>query len=91
MIKAFFEDGAAPDCEGETYGIKNYTPLHTVDAIRTRVERDIGVPFHKVGLEEVQKWVEAGNPRAKKGEYVKFTTEETNEFLKKLQGAGLIE
>ncbi|KAK3675919.1 hypothetical protein LTR78_004111 [Recurvomyces mirabilis] len=54
MINAFFEDGAAPDGEGETYGHKNDPPRYTIDGIKTRVERDIGVPFHRVGVGDVQ-------------------------------------
>ena len=52
-----------------------------------KVERDIGVPFHRVGLADVQEWVKAGYTRAKKGEYASFTQEEKNEFSKKTQGA----
>ncbi|KAK4553076.1 hypothetical protein LTR86_009803 [Recurvomyces mirabilis] len=49
VINAFCEDGAAPDGEGETYGIKNDPSRNTIDGIKTRDERDIGVLFHKVG------------------------------------------
>lgn len=79
MLAAFFEAGAAPSEERMT--------LFTIDAIKERVEKDTGVPFHKVGPEDVKEWERKGFRKAKKGEFQNFSQEERERLTRLSEGS----
>ena len=68
MLDDFFEDGAAPRRDAGDF------QLTTIWALKEKVEKDIGVPWHRIGPAEVRQWREKGFSRAKRGEYREANT-----------------
>ena len=75
VLDIFFEGGAAPDVNASDF------PSFTIDVIKERVEKDIGVPWHKIGSQEVREWEQKGFTKARKGEYQDFSSEDRKRFL----------
>ncbi|KAL1382630.1 hypothetical protein HDK64DRAFT_54007 [Phyllosticta capitalensis] len=78
MAKLFFEPGAVP----EDAGIRPTEANHW----RDRVSKDLGVPWHEVGVERFQEWDRKGFPKAKKDEYKNFDQEESERMMSLLKG-----
>jgi hypothetical protein len=78
MAVMFFEPGAAPEGHGLDC---NYW--------KDRVSKDLGIPFHKIGVEEFEKWEKMGFPKAKKGDYQNPSGAERERMLKLIEGASL--
>lgn len=81
MAEIFYEDGGAPTKDERGGG--NW------DLVKDKVSKDLGVPFHKIGLKDFEEWRSRGFKRAKKGEYLDITPEERNHFLDMLCGCAL--
>ena len=79
MRLIFFEEGGAPHPD-------HISPI-MVTAWKARVEEDIGVPYHKIGLEEFQEWERRGFAKAKEGQYKEFDEAERNRLLDKSAGS----
>ena len=83
MLDACFEKGAAPRRDDPKM------PIHTMIAIKEKVEKDIGVPYHKVDLDAVKDWEKRGFQKAKQGEYTTFSSEDRRRFMKLTSGSAL--
>ncbi|KAF9640058.1 hypothetical protein BFW01_g11864 [Lasiodiplodia theobromae] len=77
----FFEPGAAPP-KGKVSPAMQWT---WVD----RVSKDLGVPFHQVGLEEFEEWEKRGFEKAKEGDYGKFSEEQNERMLRIASGSAM--
>lgn len=62
MAKIFFEPGAVPADHPELCRDEEYW--------KDRVSKDLGVPWHKIGVEHFEEWEKLGFPKAKAGEYM---------------------
>lgn len=81
MIDLFWEPGAIPR-EGH----------QDTNHWKDRVSKDLGVPWHKVGVAEFEKWDKLGFPKAKKEEYEKYqnpSEKERDRMMKLMSGASL--
>ncbi|EXJ59594.1 hypothetical protein A1O7_03740 [Cladophialophora yegresii CBS 114405] len=82
MAAAFFEGGQAPD-EGGGLG--------TLDLLKDKVSKDLGIAFHKVTPAKVEGWAKKGFPKENPRDYVEstLTAEERKRFLSMHMGSSL--
>ena len=78
MAKILYEDGAAPEEGGISPLMEN--------AWKDRVEKDIGVPWHKINVEDFKEWEKRGFKKAKQGEYREFSEAEKERLTTKSKG-----
>ncbi|KAI1624352.1 hypothetical protein EDD37DRAFT_650232 [Exophiala viscosa] len=78
----FFLDG-----QGPSKGENNYVEL----LIKDKVSKDLGIPFHHIGVAEVEEWARRGFPKQDPRAYVAatMTEEEKKRLLFLLRGASL--
>ena len=86
MLDAFFEEGAVPNLKELPDTVNDFNMM---SAVKERVKKDTGVPWHKVGPSEVRDWASKGLKKAKRGEYQEFSEEDKRRFIDKLSGASL--
>jgi hypothetical protein len=55
------------------------------------VSKDLGIPWHKMGINEFLEWETQGFKKAKKGDYENLSKEEKDRVLRLLSGASLRE
>lgn len=79
MIELFWEPGA----------ISSDEPYYDTNYWKDRVSKDLGVPWHKVGVAEFEKWDKMGFPKAKKGDYENPSKEERDRMMRMMEGASL--
>lgn len=79
MAAIFFEKGEAP----ENPHLADNGPW------KDRVSKDLGVPWHKVGVKEFEQWDKKGFTKARKGDYENLSVEEKARMLRLLSGASL--
>ncbi|KAK7532630.1 hypothetical protein BKA81DRAFT_369240 [Phyllosticta paracitricarpa] len=77
MAHLFFEPDAVP---------KDKQSPQQVDHWRDRVSKDLGVPWHTVGVEKFEEWDRKGFPKARKNEYERFEKEEEDRMMELLSG-----
>ena len=82
MGEIFFEEGAAPAED-------DFDASRAVDYWKDRVSKDLGVPWHRVGVEQFEEWARRGFKKAKRGEYVSFSAEEKERMGRLHQGSSL--
>ncbi|OJD38773.1 nardilysin isoform 2 [Diplodia corticola] len=80
-MEIFFEPGAAPSKD-------EVSPVHWW-LWEDRVSKDLGVPFHEVGLEEFEEWERRGFQKAKAGEYMKYSNEQMERVSNLASGSAL--
>ncbi|CAG8952491.1 hypothetical protein HYFRA_00001238 [Hymenoscyphus fraxineus] len=78
MTELFWEPGAAP--EG---------PCIDTNHWKDRVSKDLGIPYHKIGVPEFEKWDQMGFPKAKRGEYENPSEEERKRMSRLMSGSAL--
>lgn len=83
MAIIFFEQGEAPaEClESGMSGGREYW--------KDRVSKDLGLPWHKVGVEEFREWEKRGFKKARRGEYEEFWEAERRRMMRLMSGASL--
>lgn len=80
MAEIFFEKGEAPE-DGQYANSQNYW--------KDRVSKDLGVPWHRIGVEHFEEWEKRGFKKARKGEYETFSEEERKRMSRMMEGASL--
>jgi hypothetical protein len=80
IAEIFFENGEGP-ADPEHANGANYW--------KDRVSKDLGVPWHKIGVEHFELWEKRGFKKARKGEYETFTEEERERMMRLMTGASL--
>ena len=81
MAELFFEKGGAPHPQ-------RTSPI-MVPAWKARVEQALGVPIHKIGVNEFKEWDRRGFKKAKEGEYRDFSKAENERLMLKMTGGAL--
>ncbi|KAK7535770.1 uncharacterized protein J3D65DRAFT_388806 [Phyllosticta citribraziliensis] len=79
MTQLFFEPGAAPAKEDIQSAV--------IDHWRDRVSKDLGVPWHAIGLEQFREWDQKGFAKAKEGEYRDFDQVEKERMMELHSGS----
>lgn len=80
MYELFFVDGKAPGTEG--YMVKDY--------IKDHVSKDLGIPWHQIGPEQLVEWEKRGFPKQKFEEWWRQPNEEERRRMSNMMsGASL--
>lgn len=79
MADMFYEPGAAPE----------EVDIQQVDFWKDAVSKDLGVPWHHIGLKHFEERNDKGFEKAKKGEYDCFSEEENNRMTDMHCGSAL--
>lgn len=81
MAEIFFEPSAAPH---DAVGGQDNTGFW-----RDKVSKDLGIPWHQVGVEQFEEWERRGFPKARKGEYQVFDEAQQMRMSKMCDGCVL--
>lgn len=81
-IQAFFENFEA--AKEKIFG----SPFQ-MDLVKDTISKDLGIPLHKIGHEEIESWEQKGFEKHKLEEYMTYSEEDKNRISKMMVGSKL--
>ncbi|KAK8085365.1 hypothetical protein PG997_006636 [Apiospora hydei] len=83
MLDMFFEEG------DEAMEKQKHMPFVFTSCVKDKISKDLGIPWHKIGMPELDLWEQKGFPKEKLADWLVFTEEDKKRALKMLGGASL--
>lgn len=80
-LQIFFEDYEAAK--------KNISPGIQMDLVKDTMSKDLGIPLHKIGHEEIDMWEQKGFEKHKLEEYMTYSEEDKKRVMKMMGGSVL--
>ncbi|KAG8160262.1 hypothetical protein KVR01_009798 [Diaporthe batatas] len=80
IIDVFFEDSEAAKKE------LAHSPIQ-MDLVKDTVSKDLGIPLHKIGHEEIDLWEQNGFEKRKLEDYMTYSEEDKKRILKMMGGS----
>ncbi|KAK7991666.1 hypothetical protein PG996_013315 [Apiospora saccharicola] len=83
MFHMFFEEG------DEAMEKRNSIDTAFASCIKDRISKDLDIPWHKIGMKELDLWEQKGLPKEKLADWLVFSGEDKKRAMKMLGGASL--
>lgn len=58
----------------------------SIDLAKDKISKDLGIPFHKIGREEVMLWEQKGFEKLKMEDWMTYSEEDKKRWMKMLSG-----
>ncbi|KAK7943636.1 uncharacterized protein PG986_012749 [Apiospora aurea] len=83
MLDMFFEEG------DEAMEKQKHRTFVFTSCVKDKISKDLNIPWHKIGMAELDLWEQKGFPKEKLADWLVFTEEDKKRALKMLGGARL--